>query len=273
MKSNRAHSAWGRIVATLAAALFLLGGAHAANKYTILHYFLNHPASSPEAALVPDPEGNLYGTTDFSEPDSCGSSGCGTVFKLTRLSGGKWRYNVIHHFHGRDGERPGGSLIFDAQKENLYGTTYLGGVDNLGTVFELSPSGSGWNEKVLYSFRGSGGDAFAPLNALVFDPNGNLYGDSQYGGANSKGAVFELQPSGGNWKESVIYSFTGGDDGAASDANLVLDSSGNLYGTAAAGGKFGQGVVVQLAPSAHGWTETVLYAFTGATDGAFQRAG
>jgi uncharacterized repeat protein (TIGR03803 family) len=272
MKTNSARSVWGRTLAIVVAALLLVSSAQAANKYKILHHFLNHPASSPEAALVSDAAGNLYGTTDFSEADSCGSFGCGTVFKLTRLSGGKWSYKVIHHFHGQDGQRPTASLIFDAQG-NLYGTTYLGGVDGLGTVFELSPSGSGWKEKVLHSFRGSGGDANAPLNALVFDPNGNLYGDTEYGGANGKGAVFELKPSGGKWKESVIYSFTGGDDGTAGDANLVFDSAGNLYGTAGAGGKFNQGVVFELTPTAQGWTETVLYAFTGGTDGGVPAGG
>jgi uncharacterized repeat protein (TIGR03803 family) len=271
MKRNNARSVWGRTLAAVAVTLFLVGGAQATSKYKVLHYFLNHPASSPEAALVADSAGNLYGTTDFSEADSCGKYGCGAVFKLTLLSGGTWSYSVIHRFHGQDGQRPTASLIFDAQG-NLYGTTYLGGPDGLGTVFELSPSGNKWEEKVLHSFTGSG-DAEAPLNALVFDSNGNLYGDTEYGGANGKGAVFELKPSGSKWKESVIYSFTGGDDGTAGDANLVIDAAGNLYGTAGAGGAFNQGVVFELTPSAQGWTETVLYTFTGGTDGGDPAGG
>jgi uncharacterized repeat protein (TIGR03803 family) len=271
MKSKNLSAALTCRFALAALLLSLLTDAQAASKYKVLHYFVNKPASSPEAALVADSAGNLYGTGIFSSPDQCGSAGCGVVFKLTRESGGGWSYSIIHRFKGPDGQRPVGSMIFDSDG-NLYGTTYLGGAYSGGTVFELTPSGKNWTERVLYSFADSP-DLAGPLSALTFDKNGNLYGTANYGGSALQGGVFVLKHSRKAWKESVIHSFTGGPDGGQPYANLVWDSQGNLYSTAYVGGTNARGVIYELTPSQNGWTENVLYNFTGASDGVIPRAG
>jgi uncharacterized repeat protein (TIGR03803 family) len=248
----------------------LAGSAQSANKYTVLHYFENKPAAVPITSLVSDSAGNLYGTTLYN--DVCGNA-CGTVFKLTRQTGGGWSYRVIHRFLPPDGQDPDGALILDSSG-NLYGTTRRGGANSSGTVFELSPSGNVWKEKILYSFQSSG-DVTTPVGALTFDQNGNLYGAAVSGGPQTQGGIFELQPVGKGWQEKVLYAFTGGVDGGQPFVSqLVFDSQGNLYGTAASGGQFGWGVVFELSAFSNGpATETVLYDFTDGTDGALPEGG
>ncbi len=119
-----------------------------------------------------------------------------------------------------------------------------------------------WYEKVLHSF-GNGTDGYMPSTSLIFDAAGNLYGTTQYGGgANAYGTVFELTPAGGgNWTETVLYSFRSGTDGAVPGAGLIFDAAGSLYGTTTAGGP-NNGTVFELTPTAgEGWTEQVLYRF------------
>jgi uncharacterized repeat protein (TIGR03803 family) len=227
----------GRTIAFTTVAVVLASVAGAEHRYTVLHSFQDKPAAIPFAALVTDSAGNLYGTAAESAADSCGSQGCGAVFKLTLEPRNKWKYSVIHRFTGPDGNTPLGSLIFDGSG-NLFGTTSGGGAHGLGTVFELSPSKSGWKESVLYSFAAPDGDADSPQGGLIFDDEGNLYGTAE-GGAYGNGAVFQLKRSGGTWHEALIYNFTGGGDGAGADGTLIRDSAGNLYGTASAGGQFG----------------------------------
>src|SRR3984957_1155288 len=186
------------------------------------------------------------------------------------------------------------ALISDASG-NLYGTTTMGGnfpasgagcsrPKGCGTVFELSPSDSGWTPTVLYSFNG-GGNGLFPSAAVVFDGEGNLYGTSVGAPPESYGTVFELSPvPGGGWTHKVLHEFTGGKDGASPASALILDSSGNLYGTARSGGDLtctgqpylpapGCGVVFKLErTSKGGWAEIVLHTFTGG-DGATPYSG
>ena len=134
-------------------------------------------------------------------------------------------------------------------------------------MFELSPAGDKWTEKVLYSFRSSN-DVSIPFAGVIFDASRNLYGTASAGTG-----VFELTPSGTGWKEHVIYYFTG-PDGSGPTCDLLWDAAGSLYGTTQAGGKFNKGVVFQLTPSTGGdWTETVLHDFTGNSDGKYPAAG
>lgn len=119
----------------------------------------------------------------------------------------------------------------------------------------------------LHSFVGGNGDGSFPVSALIADRLGNLYGTTAYGGANGQGTVFELEHSGNNWNEIVLYSFAGGNDGASPRASLVFDKAGNLYGTTRLGGPAGAGTVFELSPSGGSWKESVLYAFTGGNDG------
>jgi uncharacterized repeat protein (TIGR03803 family) len=151
-----------------------------------------------------------------------------------------WNEKVLHSFNnnGTDGYEPYfGSLIFDAAG-NLYGTTYAGGMYGYGTAFELSPAAGGsWTETVLYNFGNGTGAAQNPRAGLIFDAAGNLYGTTTGGGTSNSGTVFELTPTGGGgWTGQVLYSFGNTPDGAYSNAGLIFDAAGNLYGTTELGG-------------------------------------
>jgi uncharacterized repeat protein (TIGR03803 family) len=202
------------------------------------------------------------------------------VFKLDSAG----NESILYSFHGHptDGANPYGAVLRD-QAGNLYGTTSNGGASNAGTVFELSPSGSGWTEQpLLYEFTG-GSDGREPFAGLIADEQGNLYGTT-YGGGDlncgvlgSCGVVFELSPSpNGTWSETVLHIFTGVPDGGAPGAALISDSAGNLYGTTSQGGiatgctflPGGCGTVFELSPNGSGWTENILYSFTGGADGS-----
>jgi uncharacterized repeat protein (TIGR03803 family) len=192
---------------------------------------------------------------------------------------------VLYNFGASpyDGVEPT-NLIMDAAG-NLYGTTRVGGRSYNGTVFELSPiPGGRWTETVLYSFAGDP-DGAEPLT-ITMDAAGNLYGTTEYGGRGVSdfclmghppgcGTVFELSPRpGGGWTESVLYSFTGAADGSQAFGTLISDSAGNLYGTTADGGSFGEGTVFELSPGEGGdWTKTVLHSFGEGYDGSVPYAG
>lgn len=187
---------------------------------------------SPEAGLFIDARGNLFGTTTFG-----GVSNFGTVFELPVRNNID---TVLYAFTGSgDGANPVGGVVRDAAG-NLYGTTGLGGRDGAGTVFKLTPRGK---ESVLYSFRI--GDGYLPETALIIDDNGNLYGTTVGGGAHNAGTVFEVTPAG---REILLHSFTGGNDGGGPNGALLMDSSGNIYGTANSGGASGDGVVFEISP-------------------------
>jgi uncharacterized repeat protein (TIGR03803 family) len=214
----------------------------------------------PAAALVFDHSGSLYGTTQAG-----GTHGYGTVFKL-QLTSGKWTEHVLHNFIGTDGSSPWASVTFD-RAGNLYGTTATGGKYNYGVVFQLSPaSGGRWIELVIHTFTG-GADGSEPQAGVVFDSAGNLYSASVYGGTLSAGNIFKLtKQSNQSWKETVLYNFTGGADGASPWDTPILDSAGHLYGTAYEGG-ISFGTVFELSRTSHGWKETVLYTFHGGSTG------
>jgi uncharacterized repeat protein (TIGR03803 family) len=242
-------------------------------KESTVYGFTSSDGSAPEAGLVSDSEGNFYGTTS-----SGGSGGkyctgeCGTVFKLAHDAEGHWIRSLLYIFKGgSDGASPRSGLIFD-QTGNLYGTTWTGGDSNLGTVYKISNVSGHWAESVLYSFQDIA-DGGNPVGGVIFDAEGNLYGTTSYGGTYAYGTVYKLSPSSsGTWTKSVLYSFRGGSDGGSPDSGLIFDTAGNLYGTTVGGGEncsgYGCGVVFELSPLSGGWTETVLYAFTGASDGA-----
>jgi uncharacterized repeat protein (TIGR03803 family) len=208
-----------------------------------------------DGSLLRDSAGNLYGSTIFG-----GDSGMGTVFKIDTAG----TETVLYSFKGApDAQNPVGGLIRDAAG-NLYGIAG-GGSSNVGTVFKLDRTG----ETILYNFTG-GPDGANPTGSLVQDPSGNLYGTASYAGAMNSGTVFKLDTLGAF---TVLYTFTGGADGASPNGSLVRDSSGNLYGTTLLGGTapilFG-GVVFKLDTSGN---QTVLHEFTGGADGGFPYAG
>ncbi|SRR5579862_285962 len=225
--------------------------------YTFAGYFPQKDGQGPAAGVVADAQGNLYGTTFEG-----GANNDGTVFKLTPDG----TETVLYSFAGtKDGRNPAGALVMD-EDGNLFGTTGNGGGNGCtrsgcGTIFKIAPGGT---ETVLYSFKGTGDGAHP--SSLLMDGAGNLFGVTNQGGAgcagNGCGVVFEFTSAG---KLKTLYTFSGGDDGSNPDARLIADASGNLYGTASAGGAFGQGVVFQLSPAG---VESVLYAFAGGTDGS-----
>ena len=196
-------------------------------------------------------------------------------------NGGGGNEFTIGNFSGNSGSgQPSAGLTLD-KNGNLFGTTKTGGTYNQGTVFKLTAGSSGFTQTILYNFTGSQ-DGAQPAAELVFDSAGNLYGTTTTGGSGSCnggcGVVFELQPSSGNWSESVLYSFTGGADGAQPSAALSFDSTGNLYGTSVLGGNagsncsYGCGVIFKLTKGSGGWTESAVYTFSGGNDGAYPYA-
>jgi len=229
--------------------------------------------SDPDGGLVFDQTGNLYGTTVtggyFGNQVCVSYQGCGVVYKLTPTGGG-WTESVLYAFTGpEDGDLPEGGVTFD-DAGNIYGTTTGGGANARGMIYELTPSGSGWTETMLHSFQGD--DGFHPIAGLTRDAAGNFYGTTLDGGLYGGGVVFMLTPAGGGWNFSVIYNFIGSTNGGPY-ARLVMDATGNLYGTTAADGKHQLGSVFKLTPSNGVWTYTSLHDFTGGNDGEFPYGG
>jgi len=202
----------------------------------------------PQAEVVIGPDGALYGTTTGGGQGRC-QQGCGTVFRLTpppnfcHAVSCPWTKTILYTFTNTpDGNEPvGGTLAFD-QQGNIYGTTEYGGYYGLGAVFELTPANGGWTESVIYNFTGLG-DGRLPVGGVSIDSAGNLYGTTTLGGDvvlsqlfYGYGVTFKVSPSGSGWSESVLHEFFDEADGALPEAALTLDSAGNTYGTAAAGG-------------------------------------
>ena len=270
---------------------------------TTLYTFPGYPdGNQPQGGdLVFDRSGNIYGTTYFG-----GTTSSGTVFQLTHSNGG-WTESVLYNFAGlSDGKYPNGSVVFD-HAGNLYGTTVggghalYGGFDGAGVIFELSPSGSGWVESVVYAFMdqsdgaepmagvtfdsagnmygttyagggaacmygayngcgtifkngpaiyafpGSGyGPNGGPLAPVTLDAPGNVYGTTYMHGANNSGAIFKL--SAGDYAYTSLYDFVLFTGGLNPVSNVTFDSSGNMYGTASGGGRYGPGVVWEITP-------------------------
>jgi len=239
----------------------------------VLHSFSGGDGAHPDAGLVFDTFGNLYGTATRG-----GAHNRGVVFELTPNQDGTWSESVLYDFNGhKDGSCPQHtSPIFDPAG-NLYGTTSaLVPRNQRSTVFQLVPNGDGtWRENVLYVFPGKEGEL--ALGSLAFDPAGNLYGAIVQGGAYGRGMVFKLTPNAnGEWKEQVLHQFRGGKDGAAPFGGVVFDTQGNLYGTTLHGsGKScsgwwgsGCGTVFKLMPTVNGpWTEQILHRFNGKPTG------
>jgi uncharacterized repeat protein (TIGR03803 family) len=197
---------------------------------TLTTFFALNGTNGSRAAggLIEDSSGNFYGTAED------GGSNEGTVFKLT--SSGTLSFATPATM--TDGLSPEAGLIL-GNDGNYYGTASSGGSVNDGTVFMITPTGA---ETVVYSFAG-GSDGQGPVAKLLLASDGNFYGTTQFGGTGNSGTVFKLTPQG---VESVLYSFTGGSDGALPEGDLVQGSDGALYGTTRRGGALGQGVVFRL---------------------------
>ena len=250
----------------------------------ILYSFgaINGDGNEPQSSLVMDGAGNLYGTTYYG-----GSSRFGMVYELAKSSSG-YTEQILHSFgYGGDAlnTNTGANLIMDSSG-NLYGASSGGGANGYGAVFELTKTSSGYSEQILYSFSYPGtGTGYQPMGGLLMDSSGNLYGTTEYGGANANGTVYELVKSSTGYSETTLYSFKPQTQGDAtfSEANLIMDASGNLYGTSVEGGTNDTGAVFELVKGAAGYTEQVIYSFSVGTyisnytvvnsDGCNPRAG
>jgi len=193
---------------------------------------------NPPAGVTLDAAGNLYGTTSLG-----GAYGGGIVYKLSPSNSG-WTETILYNFQGlSDGQNPVGGVILDPAG-NLYGTTFDGGVNGGGTVYELSPSGGNWTFATLYSFTGGYG---GPYNKLTL-ANGSLYGFTNAEGANGLGSVFKLTRTNNSWTFTDLYDFSGGSNGASPYGSVAVDSKGNVFGTAVVGGTQNQGIVFEITP-------------------------
>jgi uncharacterized repeat protein (TIGR03803 family) len=191
------------------------------------------------AGVVLDKAGNLYGVATSSSHRN------GFVFELTP-SGNSWTETILYNFTGGDdGASPFGGLIFDSAG-NLYGSTQVGGSKGGGTVFQLSPSGAGWNLSTLCSF-GSGTGYYGPQSALTMDAAGNLYGTTNGDGSFGDGMVFKASPSGNSWTCTDLFDFNG-DLGLFPVGGVTVGANGNLYGTATQTESHGYGVVWEITP-------------------------
>lgn len=228
---------------------------------TVLYSFTGGADGANPNNVIRDWKGNFYGTTNYGGA-AAGTSGYGVVFKIDSSGNETTLYTFTG---GNDGAYPNLNVTLDSLG-NLYGTTNNGGTSGVGTsgygvVFKVDPSG---HETVLHNFTG-GNDGAYP-NGVTRDVKGNLYGAASNGGTSGVGAsgygvVYKIDTSG---NETVLYSFTGGNDGGNPSSALVFDSAGDLYGTTAFGGAADLGVVFKLDPSNH---ETVLHTFTRGTYG------
>jgi uncharacterized repeat protein (TIGR03803 family) len=213
-------------------------------QHTVLYSFQNGTdGSDPVGGVTLDALGNLYGTTAAG-----GTNGYGTVFELTP-SGSTWTESILHNFEMQaDGGTPYAGLILDSAG-NLYGAATQGGLGSNagGSLFELSPSAGAWTFDVMYDIPGWG--ISGAFRNLMFEAaNGVIYGTTHCDGNFSAGTVYQLTNSAGTWTYTLLYTFTGGNDGLYSFSNLVMDKTGHLYGTTNQGGANGQGVIFKIKP-------------------------
>ncbi len=256
-----------------------VSGSDGQTGFRVLFSFQNGADGAvPSTSLIADGSGNLYGTTTNAGGVTSCNVHCGSIFELSPSSSkrGRWNFTILHDFTGgKDGGLPEGALLF-GQDGSLYGTANVGGTHGKfgdGVLFQLKPAKGHWVENVLHDF-GRRGDGRNPHGGLVTDARGNVYGTTANGGTYGRGTVYESSLS--SKAESVLYSFSGGEDGSTPLAGLSVDHAGRLYGTAYYGGYFsyycqtGCGIVFEVSPPSgpsKRWSYAVIHEFDGG-DGA-----
>ena len=244
---------------------------------TDLWDFTGYSDGDAPTALVLGPAGLLYGTQVGFGPQNT-ESPSGAVFEISLPAGSKASAPVqFYVFLFTDGDEPATGLISDAAG-NLYGTTNYGGLNDIGSVFKLSPSGTGWRESLIYSFGPASRVLYYRVgpSGLVFDSKGNLYGTTGFGGTAHAGSVFELSPlTGGNWKETTLESFSPTSGPGQPAGGLVFDKAGHIFGVSVQGGTNKLGTVFEMIQGTGGqWTTTAIYNFAGyPNDGAQPQTG
>src|SRR5262249_12724223 len=228
---------------------------------TVLYDFARQAdGGGPALPFLMDAARNLYGTTKV------GGTGNGVVFELSRQAN-KWKETVLYTFAGgSDGKFPVAGLVLDASG-NLLGTTSRGGASDLGVVFQLSPSPSGWTEKVIHSFK-AGTDGNQPQAGLVFDRSGRLYGVTLDGG------IYRLtrNKKTGVWHYKQLYCMCN-TQSASVYGDVLVDSHFHIYGTANSAQNESLGMVFEVAHVSGVWTLSKLHGFSGKPDGSMPRTG
>jgi uncharacterized repeat protein (TIGR03803 family) len=219
--------------------------------FTTLNTWNGNNGMLPVSGMIQGADGYFYGTTLEG-----GAYGLGTVFRQTTGGG----LATLVSFDSKDGANPSPVLV-QATDGNFYGTTEDGGTHGEGTVFQMTPSG---RLTTLYSFSG-GVDGAVPIAGLVQAVDGNLYGVTYLGGQSGSGTVFKITTAGAF---AVLYSFTGGSDGAYPWGGLVQARDGNLYGTTQSGGAYDFGTVFQIAPDGPLTTLAQFEGYNGANPSA-----
>jgi len=248
--------------------------------YSPLYLFQSAPdGHTPVARVIIGPNHTLYGTAEAGGSEEC-NGGCGTVFNLQPPPNActsatcYWLETTVLRFGIGNGAFPESEVIFDSAG-NLYGTTYTGGgYDRMGggsgctlcgAVYEMTPSGEGWTEKVLYSFAGyqfGEADGAFPVGGLTFDSAGNIYGTTSSYGDCGFGIIFELAPNGSQWTEDILEQVCNG--GAMPTATMIRDASGTFYGSTQGeypGYGTQHGSVFTLTHGSGGWQYTAIYTF------------
>jgi hypothetical protein len=226
-------------------------------KETVLYRFTGRPDGAlAYGRMILDSSGHLFGTT-LSGGAHCGSGlGCGIVYELSPTASGSWTESVLHRFQFTDGAGPG-SLIQDA-RGNIFGVTGDGGIQNgncysgCGTIFRLSPTPTGWSFSSVYQFTGSLSDGAYPNSVLA--NGGNLYAAASFPVQGAYGVIAKLSPKSSGWTESPLFVFSDA-SGGSDPTSLLMDASGNIFGSALYGGDVngqlsGDGAVFELSPAA-----------------------
>ena len=221
---------------------------------------------------ITERNGALFGSTFGGGGNGNGGAGWGTVFELSPTKHGL-QENILHRFAGEpDGGEAIGPVVLD-RKGNIYGITGFGGAYNRGAVFEVSPNGTGYSERVLYSFPGGAGGE-EPQAGVTIDKHDVIYGTTMYGGnylgycsGGGCGTVFKLTPGPSGYTESIAYAFQGSDGNLPFGVPTVDEKSGAIYGTTYWGGSHGDGAAYKLTPHGTTYTATVLHSFAGNADG------
>jgi len=260
----------------LCLALLVLPPGAQAQSFQVLHSFSgSSDGLQPYGGLTIDPAGRLYGTTLGA--DNC-SPACGTVYRLAYRGSG-WIFNTLYQFYDPTRGTSPASAVTIGPDGSLYGPAGGGLINGFcpegcGVIFRLQPPPAfcetvncSWIESVVYSFQGCP-NSFAGSGQVAFDTAGNIYGATPEGGdgcqgGSSPGGVYQLSHTGGNWNFQILYVFAGGyHDGCVPLGNVVVDRSGNIFGTTyECGSYFGAGIVYEVSPSGSNWIESVLYPF------------
>ena len=222
---------------------------------------------NPHGGVNFGPGGALYGTTVAGGQGYCAGDGCGVVYALDASN----TEHVLYSFQGDpDGWGPGGPVIFDSAG-NIYGMTPDGGNAAQGTVYELSPKGKVYRERLIHQFQGGKDGSTGSLGPLFMDGTGNMFGVTEVGSTHSAGTVFEISPTpGSGWKFHTIFQFRGMPAPGSPYGGVIGDGKGNLYGTTYYGGKYGLGTVFELSPNGKGgYKLQTLHAFAGGSDGSY----